>query len=106
MIYDLRVYEHADGKGEAVTERFLKEVVKRFPDHGIELVGVFTDRETGRLTYLTRYENEDARLKAWDSFVNDPDWKAVKAASEPDGPLVAKSHTSVLLPLLDGLPNS
>ena len=39
---------------------------KFFPAHGIELVGVFTAPvEDGRLTYMTRFADEDARKKAW-----------------------------------------
>lgn len=103
MIYELRVYEHVEGMAEKVRERFELEVVPRFADHGIELLGVFTDTETGMLTYLTRFENEEARKKAWSSFGSDEGWKSAKAASEVDGPLIAKQRKAVLEPVMSGL---
>ncbi len=104
MIYEIRIYDHAEGCAEAVRERFMSEVATRFPAHGIELMGVFVDPETDRLAYLARFPDEDARKAAWASFGADPEWRAVKAASESDGPLVAKQHSTVLTPLLPGLP--
>ena len=86
MIYEIRVYEAVDGKAEAMKARFKNEVVKRFPGHGIELLGVFESAtEAARLTYLTRFKSEDDRSKAWAAFGGDPDWCAVKAASEWTG---------------------
>ena len=103
MIYEMRIYDHAEGRSDAVRERFLREVAPRFPTHGIELVGVFVDDETGRLTYISRFADEAARKAAWASFGADAGWKAAKAASETDGPLVAKQHIAVLTPVLSGL---
>lgn len=104
MIYEIRVYEHVSGRADAVRERFVKEVAPRFSSHGIELLGAFTDRDTGMLTYLTRFASEEARKSAWASFGADPEWKAVKAASEVDGPLIAAQRVSVVAPAMSGLP--
>lgn len=105
MLYEMRVYEHVEGCADKVRQRFIDEVVPRLPQHGIELVGVFTDADNGMLTYLTRYEDEDARDKAWASFGGDEGWKAAKAASEVDGPLIAKQRKTVLTPIVPGLLN-
>ena len=104
MIYEIRVYEAYEGKAEAMKARFKDEVVKRFQHHGIELLGVFdSETETGRLTYLTRFKSEDDRTKAWAAFGADPGWRAVKAASESDGPLLKHQAVSVLSPAVAGL---
>lgn len=104
MIYELRHYDAADGKFDAMRRRFQTEVVPRLPKHGIELLGLFTAPDTpGRMSYLTRHESNDAREKAWQSFGADPDWKAAKAASETNGPLLAKQAVIVLDPLASGL---
>jgi NIPSNAP len=104
VIYEIRVYEAVDGKAEAMKARFRNEVVRRFPTHGIELLGVFESAtETARLTYLTRFKSEDDRSKAWAAFGADPDWRAVKAASEVDGPLLKNQTVSVLSPAVAGL---
>ena len=67
MIYEIRVYEAAEGRAEAMRRRFADNVATRFfPRHGIELVGAFTaPDEDGRLTYMTRFADEAARKQAW-----------------------------------------
>jgi hypothetical protein len=105
VIYEIRVYEAAEGRAAAMRRRFLDEVaVKFFPRHGIELLGAFTAPvDDGRLTYMTRFADEDARKRAWASFGADPEWAAVKAASEISGPLLNSQVVSVLSPALAGL---
>lgn len=104
MLYEIRVYTASEGKAEAMRRRFLTEVVPRMPKHGIELVGVFTaPQEDGRLTYITRFADEAARTAGWASFGGDAEWKAVKAATEVDGPLLASQSVSVLTPAAAGL---
>jgi hypothetical protein len=104
VIYEIRIYEAADGKADAMKARFKNEVVKRFPNHGIELLGVFeSPSETSRLTYLTRFKSEDERAKAWAAFGADPDWLMVKAATEKNGPLLKSQTVSVLSPAVAGL---
>jgi len=104
VIYEIRVYEAVDGKAEAMKARFKNEVVKRFPAHGIELLGVFESAsEASRLTYLTRFRSEDDRSKAWAAFGADPEWRVVKAASEINGPLLKSQTVSVLSPAVAGL---
>ncbi len=106
MIYEIRVYEAAEGRAEAMRRRFADNVATRFfRRHGIELLGVFTAPvEDGRLTYMTRFADEDARKKAWASFAADPEWAAVKASSETDGPLLKNQTVSVLSAAIAGLP--
>jgi hypothetical protein len=106
LIYEIRVYEAAEGRADAMRRRFYDNVATRFfPRHGIELLGAFTASvDDGRLTYMTRFADEDARKKAWASFAADPEWAAVKAASETDGPLLKHQTVSVLSPAIAGLP--
>ena len=104
MLYEIRVYEAAEGKAEAMKARFKDEVVKRFPNHGIELLGVFeAASDATRLTYLTRFKSEDDRSRAWTAFGADPEWRAIKAATEVDGPLVKNQSVTVLSPAVAGL---
>jgi hypothetical protein len=106
LIYEIRVYEAAEGRADAMRRRFYDNVAIRFfPRHGIELLGAFTASvDDWRLTYMTRFADEDARKKAWASFAADPEWAAVKAASETDGPLLKNQIVSVLSPAIAGLP--
>jgi hypothetical protein len=104
LIYEIRVYEAADGKTEAMKARFKSQVVPRLPNHGIELLGVFeAPAEDGRLTYLTRFKSEDDRARAWAAFGADPEWRAIKAATETNGPLLKNQTVSILSPKVAGL---
>ncbi len=105
LIYEIRVYEAAEGHADAMRRRFLDHVASRFfPRHGIDLMGVFTAPvEDGRLTYMTRFADEDARKKAWAAFGADPEWLAVKSASETGGALLRRQTISVLSPAMAGL---
>ncbi|WP_031335798.1 NIPSNAP family protein [Rhodopseudomonas sp. B29] len=104
MIYEIRVYEAVEGKAAAMRARFKQHVVPRLPRHGIELLGVFeAPAEDGRLTYLTRFKSEDDRTKAWAAFGADQEWRAIKAESETDGPLLKNQTVSVLSPAVAGL---
>jgi hypothetical protein len=105
MIYEIRVYESVPGQAEAMRKRFKKEVIPRLPRHGIELVGAFISPiEDDKLTYVTRFADEEARKKGWASFGADPEWKAVKSSSEVNGPLLQSQTVSVLSPAWPGLP--
>jgi hypothetical protein len=52
---------------------------------------------------MTRFADEDARKKAWAAFGADPEWLAVKSASETDGALLKSQTISVLSPAMAGL---
>jgi hypothetical protein len=104
VIYEIRVYESADGKADAMKTRFRNEVVKRFPSHGIELLGVFESAtEVSKLTYLTRFKSEGDCATAWAAFAADPEWRAIKTATEVNGTLLKNQTVSVLSPAVAGL---
>jgi len=105
LIYEIRVYEAVDGKFEALRDRFVDVVsTKFFPKHGIELVGVFVAPEAdGKLTYMTRFANEEARKAAWAGFAADTEWAATEKASETNGPLMKAQTISILSPAVAGL---
>ena len=97
MVYEIRIYEAAEGRFEAMRDRFITEVIPRLPKHGIEVVGVFTsETDPGKMTYITRSANEEARASGWAAFGADPEWKAIKASSEVNGPLLARQTVSIL----------
>src|SRR5262249_61398014 len=67
--------------------RFKNEVVGRFANHGIELLGVFeSPTDASRLTYLTRFKSEADRTEAWAAFGADPEWLGGTAPAGSNGP--------------------
>src|SRR5687768_17479202 len=84
--FEMRTYYAAPGKLEALHARFRNHTNGLFKKHGITLVGYWvpTDKDKGAdntLVYILAYPSREAREKSWQAFVDDPDWKAAKAAS-------------------------
>ncbi len=102
MIYELRTYWAAEGKLEALHNRFRDVTFAVFAKHGMQVVGFWTPanptEESGDLIYLLAFDSEDAMQAAWDAFRVDPDWVNGKAASEVNGRLVTKLTSVVMRP--------
>ena len=99
MLYELRFYQAATGKMDALHARFRDHTVPLFERHGIEVVGFWVpEHDQGQLVYLLRFPDREAMQRAWDGFKNDPEWQATKAESEQDGPLVTKQDSWVMQP--------
>lgn len=93
MIYDLRIYTPHEGKSEALRRRFVDQVLPIFARLGIEVVERLDPiGGSGAFWYLTRFVDEQARDTAWVAFKNDPEWLAIKAASEASGPLLKEQQ--------------
>lgn len=92
--FEMRTYHCADGKLEALHNRFREHTNRLFKKHGIEMIGYWTPADEpaskNTLVFLLAYPSREARDKSWDAFGNDPEWKKAKAESERDGPLVTK----------------
>lgn len=99
MIYELRVYEAIPGKLPALHQRFTDHTTRLFAKHGIVAVGYWTTYigpSVNTLTYLLAWQDLGDREQRWDAFQADPEWQAVKAHSEQDGPLIAQAQSTIL----------
>jgi hypothetical protein len=102
MIYELKVYSPNQGKETALRRRFLEKTLPLFERHGIAVAALFAPVDVpSQLWYITRFANEEARLAAWAHFQADPEWLAIKQATDADGPLMESQRTTVLT-ALDG----
>lgn len=100
MIYELREYVAHEGTTQKVHDRFAEDTLPLFERHGLDVVGFWQDSEDpARILYLLRFDDADAKQRAWSDFQSDPDWKRAKAASEADGPIVAQMTSRVLEPV-------
>ena len=101
-IFELRTYTVPEGKMAALHTRFRDITCKYFEKHGMTVVGFWTPIEPGeadkKLIYVLAFPSKAAADKSWAEFQNDPDWKAVKEASEKDGKLVTKVDRVFLNP--------
>lgn len=99
MIYELRTYVAAPGKIDALNKRFVDHTLAIFERVGIEAVAFFIDRDKpDHLVYLTRFQDEEHRQKAWATFGDDPEWLEVKKESEVDGPFIVDREHVILEP--------
>ncbi len=88
-MYNLRIYQTAPGKREAVVNRFRDHVFDLFKKNGVTVKAFWTDcTDPDRLFYITWFKDQDDSARAWAAFQNDPEWQKVKAESEKDGKLV------------------
>lgn len=89
-VFELRTYTAHEGKLDAVVARFRDHTTQLFDKHGLTNIGYWVPREQPHtLVYLIAHASRDAATGNWDAFRKDPDWIAVRAASEANGPLVA-----------------
>jgi hypothetical protein len=101
MIYEMRVYDAIPGKLPALNDRFANGAMRLFEKHGISAIAFWTTYigpSVNTLTYILAWENLDQRQRRWDAFQADPEWQAVKATSEQDGPLIERAQSIILKP--------
>jgi hypothetical protein len=96
-VFELRTYHANAGKMSALNKRFRDHTVALFKKHGMDVIAFWMPVSEpadaspgGTLVYILAYPSLDARQAAWKAFGADPEWVAVKQASERDGKLVAK----------------
>lgn len=104
-VFELRTYYVAPGKLEALNARFREHTLKLFERHGMTNVAYWNDMDApnGRVIYILAYPSREAREADWKAFAEDPEWRAVAAASEAHGKLVEKVD-SVFMSMADYSP--
>lgn len=101
-IFEMRVYESTNERfGNLKVEMFNAGEVPIFLDSGV--IPVFMGQalvgdKMPNLTYMTVYENQAAKDKAWENFRNHPDWKVLSGVQKYKG-TVSKIHKIDLLPV-------
>jgi len=101
-VFELRTYTATPGKIEALHARFRDHTIKLFEKHQMTVIGFWrpTDEEQAKrqLVYLLAFPSQEAGAKRWKDFQADPEWNAVKEASEKNGSLVERIESVYLTP--------
>jgi len=101
-VFELRTYTTPPGKLDALHARFRDHTTALFIKHGMTVVGYWRPTDAkfkdNTLIYMLAYPSMDAHDKAWTDFRDDPEWKAVRDASEKDGKLTEKAESVLLTP--------
>lgn len=85
--FELRKYKATPGNLDALNARFRNHTLKLFTKHGMSNYGYWTpvDREKGAedtLIYILAHKSKEAADESFKNFRADPDWVAVRKASE------------------------
>ena len=106
-VYELRIYHLNEGKQPLIVERFRTKERPLLERHGMRAVGYWVPTDeplAGRtFVYLLRHKSRAEADASWAGFRADPDWVALKAESEKDGPFV-KQYDITFLKLTDFSP--
>jgi hypothetical protein len=96
--FEMRTYTAHEGKRPDLVKRFQDHTLRLFAKAGIENIGYFipTDPNDNRLVFILAYPHQAMRDMLWEKFATDPEWLEVRAASEANGPLVAKVEQTFL----------
>ena len=101
-VFEMRTYYAHPGKMEALHARFRNHTCKLFEKHGMTLIGFWSPIDSKqadqKMIYILAYPSKAAADNSWKGFREDPEWLKAKAASEKDGPLVAKVESIYLNP--------
>ena len=101
-VFGLRTYTAADGKLQALSDRFRDHTVALFKKHDMESLGYFIPQDDpakqNTLVYLIAHKDREASKKNWADFLADPEWRKVSAESEANGRLIAGMTTVYLDP--------
>jgi hypothetical protein len=101
MILEMRVYHCAPGRLPALHDRFRNHTLGFFATHGIRQVGFWTTligESNHALTYLLQWDSLSEREQKWNAFQTDPEWMAIRAASEATQPIVQRIENQFLVP--------
>jgi hypothetical protein len=107
-VYELRTYTTLPGRLPALHKRFAEHTLKLFEKHGMrnEMYWIPTDaeRKDNTLIYVVSHDSQEAADRSWKAFIADPEWIAVRDASEKDGKILAKPPERVYMTLTDYSP--
>ena len=101
MLYELRTYVANEGKMLALLVRFRDHTIPYFDKYGIQSVGYWTGNAPGEenhLVYLLAFKDAKQREGAWAAFLEDPQRKAIFAATDKDGKLVGQITAKIMTP--------
>jgi hypothetical protein len=104
-VFELRTYKATPGNLEDLHARFRNHTLKLFSKHGMSHYGYWTpvDREKGAddtLIYILAHKSQEAAQESFKAFRADPDWMAVRKASEEKagGSLTVKVESLFMKP--------
>lgn len=101
-VFELRTYTSPEGRLDDLLARFRDDTMRIFKKHGMQNVGYFVPADapgsSNTLVYILAHDSRDAATKSWAAFRDDPEWKAVTARTQANGPIVSNVVSVFLEP--------
>lgn len=92
MLYELRIYQVAPSRMQAILDRFENDTIRIFAKHNMKVTHFWVDVDESkeRLYYVVEHVDEASRERNFQAFFEDPEWLALKEKTEQNGPLHEK----------------
>lgn len=107
-LYELRTYTAAEGKLEALHNRFRKHTDPLFTELGLPCIAYFKPMDEPKsknvMLYVLEHKDRESADKSWQAFMKDPRWQAARKATEADGRLTAQRPERVYMKPTDYSP--
>ncbi|GAB1490134.1 hypothetical protein MASR2M8_25930 [Opitutaceae bacterium] len=108
-VYELRIYTTNAGRLPNLLSRFRDHTMRLFERHGMRNIGYFTPLEKSEgadtvLYYFLEHASREAATASWAAFRADPEWVAVRTASEVGGTILAKPPEFIFFKATDFSP--
>ncbi len=103
-VYELRVYHLYPGTEPKILDRFRSRETAIFKRLGMQPIAYWTAVDGpvllpgggGTLVYILRHRSREAATASWARFKTDPEWIALQAETEKNGPFVASLELSFM----------
>jgi hypothetical protein len=102
-VYELRVYHLHEGKLPLILDRFRTREIAIFKRLGMHPLAYWTPtgepanaESADTLIYIVRHDSREAARQSWAKFKVDPEWVALKAETEKDGPFNIKNDSTFM----------
>ena len=107
-VFEMRTYTANEGKLPTLETRFRDHTIRIFNKYSMTSIGYWIpeDGPTSQTTlvYILAHPSREAAKANWAKFSADPEWQKVRADSEQNGKILAKSPESVFLRATDYSP--
>ncbi len=101
MLYEIRIHHAAPDRREAMLNRFQNQIMPLYQKHGVKVIGAWTytvGDPTDQLSVIYQWDDMPNRNDGWGKVENDPEWAAIRAETERDGPIVSRIEAHMLKP--------
>lgn len=101
-VFELRTYTAAEGRLDALHQRFRDHTTRIFEKHGMTNIGYWVPQDPelsdNTLIYLLAHPSREAAQESWTAFLDDPEWQQVARESERDGRIVQQVESVFMTP--------